>query len=347
MRASLRLASHLLRVHWRAWLVVALLTGVAGAAVLAAAAGARRTETAYPRFLAWSHASDMLIAPAGSGVGGYDDALGRLPGVEAVAPVVGLNIELVPGGRATPPDIVVVAPLDRRYERVVHRSRVIAGRLPDPRHPFQAAIDQVGAADLGRPSGRGGAGTGPQVPGHSRPDLSRGRECPGRDRPARHQARLGSVVAVRTRADGHRGTGRRPGGQPGAGRGGRGLPGVVRPGHDQRAADSGGPGRRRGGGCRGSGARGSARRGGVTADADRRGQAGRARSRPERGRGGARRRRSCHHRAADGHGVVAGPSAGGSQGRVQRGRGAAVWAGRLAGRPRHAGHGCHRRAAGA
>ncbi len=149
MRASLRLASHLLRVRWRAWLALALLTGVAGGAVLAAAAGARRTATAYPRFLAWSHASDMLIAPAGSGVGGYDDALARLPGVKTVAPVVGLSIEPVASGRAIPADIVVVASLDRRYGREVDRPRVIAGRLPDPRHPFQAAIDQNGAAELG------------------------------------------------------------------------------------------------------------------------------------------------------------------------------------------------------
>ena len=75
--------------------MLALLVGVAGGATLAAAAGARRTESAYPRFLSWSRASDMLVAPAGHGTGGFDDALARLPHAAAVAPIVGLNLEPV------------------------------------------------------------------------------------------------------------------------------------------------------------------------------------------------------------------------------------------------------------
>jgi len=62
----LRLAAHKLLARWRSWAVLALLTGLAGGAVLTAAAGALRTETAYPRLLAKSNASDLLIAPAGN-----------------------------------------------------------------------------------------------------------------------------------------------------------------------------------------------------------------------------------------------------------------------------------------
>src|SRR5436309_15398614 len=47
------------RSGWRAWLALALLFGVAGGAATAAAAGARRTETAYPRFVDWANASDV------------------------------------------------------------------------------------------------------------------------------------------------------------------------------------------------------------------------------------------------------------------------------------------------
>jgi hypothetical protein len=46
----MRLRSEL-RTRWRPWLVLALLIGVAAGAAVAAAAGARRTETAYPRFV--------------------------------------------------------------------------------------------------------------------------------------------------------------------------------------------------------------------------------------------------------------------------------------------------------
>jgi hypothetical protein len=55
--------------------VLVLLVAVAGGAVLAAAAGARRTASAYPRLLTASKASDVVVAPDGSGLGGYFDAL--------------------------------------------------------------------------------------------------------------------------------------------------------------------------------------------------------------------------------------------------------------------------------
>src|SRR4051812_39515757 len=40
-----------LRVRWRAMVGLALLVGVVSGAAIAAAAGARRTDSAYPRFL--------------------------------------------------------------------------------------------------------------------------------------------------------------------------------------------------------------------------------------------------------------------------------------------------------
>jgi hypothetical protein len=40
------------RSGWRGWLALALLLGVISGVVLAAAAGARRTDSAYPRLLA-------------------------------------------------------------------------------------------------------------------------------------------------------------------------------------------------------------------------------------------------------------------------------------------------------
>jgi hypothetical protein len=52
------------------WIFLALLVGLAGGAVLTAAAGALRTDSAYPRFLQASKASDVLVSPASSGLGG-------------------------------------------------------------------------------------------------------------------------------------------------------------------------------------------------------------------------------------------------------------------------------------
>ena len=76
MRAVLRLVAHEFRGRWRGWTVLVLLLGLAGGAVLAAAAGARRTGRAYPRFLVASRASDVLIGPGGPRFSGsYDYAL--------------------------------------------------------------------------------------------------------------------------------------------------------------------------------------------------------------------------------------------------------------------------------
>ena len=51
-----------LRQQWRAWLALAVLLGVIGGIALTAAAGARRTDTAYPRFLRQSNAADLLVS---------------------------------------------------------------------------------------------------------------------------------------------------------------------------------------------------------------------------------------------------------------------------------------------
>jgi ABC-type lipoprotein release transport system permease subunit len=54
-----------LRARWRATLALALLLGVMAGAATAAAVGARRTETAYPRFAQRYHAFDLSISTGG------------------------------------------------------------------------------------------------------------------------------------------------------------------------------------------------------------------------------------------------------------------------------------------
>lgn len=50
-----------LRTSWRTWLMLALIAGVFAGAVQAAAAGARRTDSAYPGLVTWSRAPDVLL----------------------------------------------------------------------------------------------------------------------------------------------------------------------------------------------------------------------------------------------------------------------------------------------
>jgi hypothetical protein len=49
-----------LRRHWRSWLVLSLLIAVASGFVLAAAAAGRRTDSAFPRYVA-SHGYDAIV----------------------------------------------------------------------------------------------------------------------------------------------------------------------------------------------------------------------------------------------------------------------------------------------
>ncbi len=79
------------RGRWRALASLALLLGLVGGVVLGAAAGARRTDSAYPRLLAWASASQLSIVPEGTGQNGYYAALARVPQTAAVAPQVIYN----------------------------------------------------------------------------------------------------------------------------------------------------------------------------------------------------------------------------------------------------------------
>jgi ABC-type antimicrobial peptide transport system permease subunit len=150
MFAVALLVAHKLRAGWRGWTALAVIVAIAGGAVLAAAAGASRTNSAYPRFLAQSRASDLLVAPlGGSGVNGYDQAVGALPGVAASATMVGMNAGPVTAkGALLDQDATTFASLDGRIGRTVDIPRMLAGRLPSRGAPQEVAVNQIAAGQL-------------------------------------------------------------------------------------------------------------------------------------------------------------------------------------------------------
>jgi len=139
------LVAHKLRAGWRAWAALAVIVAIAGGAVLAAAAGASRTNSAYPRFLAGSDASDVLVSPTDNGTTGFDASVSALPGVAASARVVGLTLVPVTASGAPRSDAVVAASLDGRYFRALDVPKMLAGRLPGPDAPGEVAVSQIGA----------------------------------------------------------------------------------------------------------------------------------------------------------------------------------------------------------
>ena len=175
MQAVLRVAVGSLRARWRGWVLIAVLVAVGGGAVLASAAGARRTSSAYPRFLHVSKAAEVFVGPGGTGLGGYYRALAKLPGATAVAPGVGLNIQL---RGPSPTGVAVEAPADGRLWRQTDIPKILAGRLPAMDRPGEVAVDQNGAALLhlhvGSTLAMTAAGnTGPPSAAGSRPGQER------------------------------------------------------------------------------------------------------------------------------------------------------------------------------
>src|SRR5450755_936971 len=136
-----------LRLRWRALLGLALLLGLIGGVVLTAAAGARRTDTAYPRLLQSSRAAELQIWPHRTGRkgyydSGYYDALAGLPQVASMSTAIGFNMA-IPVRRGLPDTRVVVfsspnATLGASADRV----KILQGRTLDPRAADQAMVDQ-------------------------------------------------------------------------------------------------------------------------------------------------------------------------------------------------------------
>jgi ABC-type lipoprotein release transport system permease subunit len=122
----------------RSFVAIALLIGLAGGAALAALAGARSTDAAYPHFLREAHASDagLGIEIVGDSNLPFLDAVERLPqvvdharGAYAFLAVVG------PSGEPDQNSSILGQPLvsvDGRLFRSVDGEKVIRGRHADP-----------------------------------------------------------------------------------------------------------------------------------------------------------------------------------------------------------------------
>src|SRR6266581_1751219 len=100
-----------LRGRWTSSLIIVLLIGLAGGVTLTAAAGARRTDTAYPRFLRATNSEDFLVSAFQSGSTLYAD-IARLPEVERTGVVDGLPLAYSPGPGRFDPSVQVIASAD-------------------------------------------------------------------------------------------------------------------------------------------------------------------------------------------------------------------------------------------
>src|ERR1700722_7780943 len=155
-----------LRTRWRALLGLALLLGLVGGVALTAAAGARRTDTAYSRLLSWASASQVTVIVTNSEAavapqpgqprdkyfvaGGraaeqvrrrYFAALAALPEVASVATATEYNMALPVAGGQPDPGVQVFSSPDDLLGVTGDRVKVTAGRMFGPAAAGRAGIE--------------------------------------------------------------------------------------------------------------------------------------------------------------------------------------------------------------
>jgi hypothetical protein len=162
------------RRRWRAALGLALLLGLAGGVALTAAAGARRTATAYPRLLGWSNAASVQVIPDCTGLHGFYAALARLPQVASMSTEVVYSLAIPGRGGAPNRQLEAIASPDGTLGRATDRVRIVAGQRPPATDPAAVVVDpQLAAQQRLRPGSTlhligqgmpGPAGPGPAGP---------------------------------------------------------------------------------------------------------------------------------------------------------------------------------------
>ena len=128
-----------LRSRAAGWLVVAVIVGILGGAVTAIAAGARRTDTAFPRFLAAERSPDIGIVTVSADRGFAKISAADLDHLPAVADAGSVKGYLVD----QPAVVSLVAPEDDHIGRTILRKRIIAGRDVDQNRADEATISFV------------------------------------------------------------------------------------------------------------------------------------------------------------------------------------------------------------
>lgn len=149
MGATRWLAVHELRTRWRSVAALALLVGLAGALVLATAAGARRTDSAYERFV-----EETATRDAGVQIDDGDvDAI--LTEIEQLVMVVRSGrYEIIPAlptddSLHTEVDLSLHVSPDGDWAAEIDRPVVLEGRMPGPRSADEVLLNELAAGQTG------------------------------------------------------------------------------------------------------------------------------------------------------------------------------------------------------
>jgi len=146
--------------RWGGYLGVVLVVGILGGVAMGVVAGARRTQGAFPVYLASTNPSDVVafdeyISVTGTGYSArVDRAIARLPYVERATYVIGFDPTLTQRTKVpvdavageTPP--AFEGSLNGEYT-TVDRATVVRGRMFDPNVQDELVMSASGAAEYG------------------------------------------------------------------------------------------------------------------------------------------------------------------------------------------------------
>ena len=150
-----------IRARWRSLVLLTILVTVVVAAMLTALAGARRTETAFDRYLEAVRPFDAVVTPPD----GVVDLRG-IEDVDGVEAAVGFHWYAAFPGDLNTQFFPMVVPDDDRVPETYLRTPVIAGRRPDPTAPLEVALSERSARTPRRDRRR----SAPGGDVHERPD---------------------------------------------------------------------------------------------------------------------------------------------------------------------------------
>jgi ABC-type lipoprotein release transport system permease subunit len=123
------------RRRWRAWLSLALIVGVFTGGVVTAAAGARRTSSAYTRFLDWSRAPDALVDAEP-----YNQSFARLSPAAVTRVPQAADAAVIKSFDVTPGIVQFIAPASNAIPGGFWKRKILSGRLADPARPGEVNV---------------------------------------------------------------------------------------------------------------------------------------------------------------------------------------------------------------
>jgi hypothetical protein len=149
--SAVRYAAHARRSGPAATIVLTLLVALAGAITMSSAAGARRTASAFPRYLDATNEADLGLSSEVEPDALADIDLSALPQVAKAGRVVGFGVfsSAEDGSPNFDSAYFATAPVDRVAYRQIGRPNVLDGRLPDPDRADEVLLGEHSTAEVG------------------------------------------------------------------------------------------------------------------------------------------------------------------------------------------------------